>query len=92
MEPTKELVVIVDAAADVPFTVQTWNNGGILGAGWYLLHEIKVRTWPAIAIARVADRQDYRVRVKFSGGVMCEACGAPTPVGQSCGCFDNGCQ
>jgi hypothetical protein len=26
------------------------------------------------------------------GGSRCAACGSAVPVGQSCGCFDNGCQ
>lgn len=92
MKATRELVIYVDVDAEFPFTVQTWADGGMLGAGWHLLHQITTRTFPLVAVERVAERRDYQIRVRYRNGVLCEACGGVRPKGQSCDCFDNNCE
>lgn len=60
---TRELIITVNPSTGV-FTVSTWMFAGMLGGGWHQIHSITVSSWPALAVARVAGRNDYRVRVQ----------------------------
>lgn len=79
-----------------------WDNGHASGK---LTHthtrkadaEAYGRAWKAEMVsiertpgARAEAREMYQWEVKEVE--LCERCGGDKPTGQSCGCFDNGCQ